>query len=87
MSFVHKRIISAVKRIELVPDRMPCIMLRGRWCLVAKGTIFPHRNINKFSWTLPDGKTHTQIGHILIDRKRHSNIIHVRPFRAADCDV
>jgi exonuclease III len=30
--FVHKRIISAVKRVEFVSDRMSYIMLRGRWC-------------------------------------------------------
>jgi hypothetical protein len=30
--FVHKGIISAVKRIEFVSDRMSCIILRGRWC-------------------------------------------------------
>jgi hypothetical protein len=29
---VHKRIISAVKRVEFVSDRMPYIILRGRWC-------------------------------------------------------
>jgi hypothetical protein len=29
--FVHKRIISAVKRFEFVNDRMPYIILRGRW--------------------------------------------------------
>jgi exonuclease III len=29
--FVHKRIISAVKRVEFVNDRMPYIILRGRW--------------------------------------------------------
>jgi hypothetical protein len=29
---VHKRIISAVKRVEFGSDRMPYIMLRGRWC-------------------------------------------------------
>jgi hypothetical protein len=31
---VHKRIISAVKRVEFVSDRMSYIMLRGRWCQV-----------------------------------------------------
>jgi hypothetical protein len=31
-SFVHKRIISAVKRVEFVNDRMSYIILRGRWC-------------------------------------------------------
>jgi hypothetical protein len=30
--FVHKRIISAVKRIKFVSDRMSYIILRGRWC-------------------------------------------------------
>jgi hypothetical protein len=29
---VHKRIISAVKSVELVSDRMSYIILRGRWC-------------------------------------------------------
>jgi exonuclease III len=30
--FVHKRIISAVKRVEFVSDRMSYIISRGRWC-------------------------------------------------------
>jgi exonuclease III len=30
--FVHKRIISAVKRVEFVSDRMSYIILRIRWC-------------------------------------------------------
>jgi hypothetical protein len=29
--FVHKRIISAVKRVEFVSDRMSYIILRVRW--------------------------------------------------------
>jgi hypothetical protein len=29
--FVHKRIISAVRRVEFVSDRMSYIILRGRW--------------------------------------------------------
>jgi hypothetical protein len=32
--FVHKRIISAVKRVEFVSDRMSYIILRGRWCQI-----------------------------------------------------
>jgi hypothetical protein len=30
--FVHKRIISAVKRVEFVGDRVSYIILRGHWC-------------------------------------------------------
>jgi len=151
--FVHRRIVSAVKRVELVSDRLSYIVLRGRWCniivnvhapseekseeskdsfyeeleqvfdhfpnyhmkillgdfnakvgreiifkptvgqeslhqdsndngvrlvnfatsknLVVKSTIFPHRNIHKYTWTSPDVKTHNQIDHILIDRRWH----------------
>ena len=29
--FVHRRIISAVKRVEFVSDRLSYIVLRGRW--------------------------------------------------------
>jgi hypothetical protein len=30
--FIHKRIISAVKRVEFVSDRISYKILRGRWC-------------------------------------------------------
>jgi hypothetical protein len=36
--------------------------------LTIKRMMFPHHNIQKYNWTSPDGKTHKQIGHILIDR-------------------
>jgi hypothetical protein len=164
---VHKRIILAVKRVELVSDRMPYII---RWChiivlnvhaptedktddvkdsfyedlesvfdkfpkyhlkillgdfkakvgredifkrtienkrlheisndnrvrlvnfaipknLTVKSTMFPHHNIYRYIWTSPDEKPHNQIDHILVDRRRHSNVLDVRSFKAADCDT
>jgi hypothetical protein len=30
--FVHNRIISAVKMVKFVSDRISCILLRDRWC-------------------------------------------------------
>jgi exonuclease III len=158
--FVHKSMISAVKRVEFVNDRMPYIILRGRWChifvlnvhaptedkiddvkdsfyeqwervfdkfptyhmkilledlnakvgredifkptigneslheisndngikvlnfatsknLRVKSMMFPHRNIHKYTWTSPDGKTHNQIDHFLVDRRRYFSVLHV----------
>ena len=43
--------------------------------MVVKSTMFPHRNIHKYTWTTPDGKTHSQIDHISIDKRRHSSIL------------
>jgi hypothetical protein len=47
--------------------------------------MFPHSNIHKFTWTSPDGKKHSQIDHILIDRRWNSGVFDVRSFREADC--
>jgi len=32
--FVHHRIVSAVKRVEFVSDRVSHVVLRGRWCSI-----------------------------------------------------
>jgi hypothetical protein len=43
--------------------------------LIIRSTTFPHSNINKFTWTSPDRKTHNQINHNLIDRRWHSSVL------------
>jgi hypothetical protein len=36
--------------------------------LFVKSLMFPHRNIHTYTWISPDGKTHKQVDHIMIDR-------------------
>ena len=55
--------------------------------LVVESTLFPYRNIHKYTWPSPDGKTGNQIDRILIDRRWHLSILDVRRFRGADCDT
>jgi hypothetical protein len=54
--------------------------------LRVKSTMFPYRNIHKYTWTSPDGKAHNQIDHIPVDRRRNLSVLDARSFRAADCD-
>jgi len=35
---------------------------------IAKSIMFSHHNIYKYTWTSPDGKTHNQTDHVLIDK-------------------
>jgi hypothetical protein len=53
--------------------------------LVVSSTYFPHKNIHKCTWTSPDGITHNQIDHLLIQRKNSSSIIDVRTCHGASC--
>jgi endonuclease/exonuclease/phosphatase family metal-dependent hydrolase len=55
--------------------------------LTVKSSMIPHRNIHKVTWTSPNGRTNNKIDHISIDRRRHSRILDVPSFRAADCDT
>jgi hypothetical protein len=55
--------------------------------LFVKISMFPHRNIHKRTWTFPNGKTHNQMDHILMDRRWHSSIVDERSFRGAACDI
>ena len=51
---------------------------------VITGTIFPHKDIHKFTWTSPDKKTTNQIDHVLINRKYRSSVKDTRVMRGAD---
>ena len=55
--------------------------------LVVKITMFTHRNIYKYTWTSPEGKTHNQTDHILIERRWNSHIVDVWSSTVADCDT
>jgi hypothetical protein len=45
----------------------------------------PHSNTHKCSWTSPDGYTHNQIEHTLINSLLHSSVLDIPSFMAADC--
>jgi len=47
--------------------------------------MFAHRNIHKYTWTSPHGKTDNKIDHVLMYRRLHSSILDVRFFRSAAC--
>jgi ankyrin repeat protein len=55
--------------------------------VIVKSTMFTHHNIHKYAWTSPNGKTHIHIDHILIEKRQHSNIVDVQPFRGTYCDT
>jgi len=55
--------------------------------LVVKSTMFPHRNFHKYTWISPDGKTHNQIDHVVLDRRWQSSVLDVLSFRGAECDT
>jgi hypothetical protein len=48
--------------------------------------MFLHRNIHKYTWNSPDGKTHNQIDHILIDKRWPSSIVDIQGLKRGDCD-
>jgi hypothetical protein len=42
--------------------------------LVVRSAMFPHCRIHKCTWSSPEGNTHKQTDHVLVDRRRHSSV-------------
>ena len=49
--------------------------------------MFPHRNVQKYTWISPDGKIHNQLERILIDRRWHLSILDIRIIRGTEYDT
>ena len=52
--------------------------------LVITGTIFPHKEIHKATWTSPNGRTKNQIDHTMIAKKYRSSVMDTVVRRGAD---
>jgi hypothetical protein len=55
--------------------------------LVISSTQFQRKEIYKHTWVSPDGKTKSQIDHILIDKRYRFSVGQVRSNRGADGDT
>lgn len=54
--------------------------------LVIGGTTFPHKDIHKTTWKLPDMRTRNQIDHIKVARTWRKSMQDVRVYRGADIE-
>ncbi|XP_046389318.1 craniofacial development protein 2-like [Ischnura elegans] len=48
-------------------------------------TMFPRKDIHKYTWTSPNGATRNQIDHVLVDQRHKSSITDIRSVRGAEC--
>jgi len=49
--------------------------------LIISSTYIPRKNIYKYTWSAPDGKTKSQIDHIIIDKRHKTLIRNIRSYR------
>ena len=52
--------------------------------MVIIGSVFVHKDIHKYTWTSPDGKTCNQIDHVIINQKWRTSLLGVKTCRGAD---
>ena len=59
-----------------------------KWCAfnntIIGGTLFPHRNIHKLTWTSPNGRDQNQIDHLMVNSMWRCSLLDVRVRRGAD---
>lgn len=65
-------------------DRLIDFCARHR--LFIGGTKFPHKNIHKYTWESPDGRTKNQIDHVIINKQFLGCLLDVKARRGADID-
>jgi len=52
--------------------------------MIIGGTLFPHRNIQKLTWTSPNGRDQNQIDHLMVNSMWRRSLLDVRVKRGAD---
>jgi len=54
--------------------------------LVIKSTMFPRKNIHKYTWISPDGKHKNRIDHVLVTNRFKNSIVNIRSLRGVGID-
>ena len=53
--------------------------------LAIVSTMFPHKNIHKYTWTAPNGRVRNQIDPVAVIGKFKRSVRDARSYRGADC--